>query len=210
MVSSVNNILIRSKDRKFPITQNTDLFEIELPITFKGSYRLTNCLIPNTFYNVRESNNVIYFNENSTDKQAVLTPSSYSATELATEIKTQMDIVSSGFNIFTITFDTKSGKMTYNSTQSFNFQFGSFLNNSAFRVLGFKQEDSISTTSITSSNVIDLSSPPSIAIRISQVSTHNFNTATVNGSFYIPLIQLLEYIRIYHKKNFNKLLHSLL
>ena len=66
--------------------------------------------------------------------------------------------------------------------------FESFTLNSAFRQLGFKEVDTTLNTLHISNNVIDLSSPSSIAIVLSDVSTRNFHSGnSVSGSFYIPI-----------------------
>jgi hypothetical protein len=95
---SLNHILIRSTDRKFS-TESSHCFLITLPFTIEGTYKLTNCLIPNLFYNLRDTNNIIYLTENSIEKSTTLSPGNYSASVLATVIKVQLDATSAGYNI---------------------------------------------------------------------------------------------------------------
>jgi hypothetical protein len=192
----VKNILIRSKDR-LNKSDPTHIFQIELPLNFQGKYKLTSCLIPNLFYNCRETNNLIYFYEDNQSKIATLTIKNYTPTEIVNEIQTQLNISSNGYNTYTLSYDTQSGKITFNAIHPFKFEFSN-IENSAVALLGFNNEDTLLNTSIVSVNVIELSNPLSVAIKLDSVDTDNFLSGnSVKGSFYIPLNNFGFYQNLY-------------
>ena len=65
---------------------------------------------------------------------------------------------SAGGNTYTITFDSNTYQYTISATGNFGFQFGSNTSSSAYRLLGYNEEDYTEATSSTSVNIIDLNS----------------------------------------------------
>lgn len=133
---------------------------------FSGSYELMACHIPNTFYNVNNNNNKIYFYEDGTEKVATLTNGNYDSSTLLTEIETVMDIASGGHNTYTVTYSSLTAKYTFSAGNAFHFTFGSNQTASAYKLLGFDRFDTVSGTSVTSSSFVDLTYSSYFNIRL--------------------------------------------
>lgn len=77
--------------------------------------------IPNLRYTIHTGNQHLVFQENSTTTNitATLTPKEYTASQLATELKTQLD--AEGSNTYTVSYDSQTKKFTItaNSTNTF-------------------------------------------------------------------------------------------
>lgn len=180
----MKNILIRSKDRTSGDPHN---FAIEFKAdNLDGKYVVKNVSLPNSFYNVNSSNNVVYFYETGASTSATIPVGNYTASSLATQLKTSMDAVSTV--TYTITYSNISGKFTFVSSGNSNFEWGSNTANSARYLLGFNEEDTSPTTSQESTNVINLSPYPHIGIDIQEDSHPNYITAErAHSSIIVPL-----------------------
>ena len=154
-----------------------------------GTYFLTDFVMNNSLYNVNNNNNKIYFAEGGS-LTATLTNGYYTRNDLASEIKTQMD--ATGAETYTVSYNNITGKYTFSATGNFNFEFATNTTNSSRKLLGFNEEDTVSNTQITSSNIVDLSSYKFIYVnikenKISQYYGKNYFSASLkindNSSF---------------------------
>ena len=112
-------VYVDSKDRDLTSTSNED-FTITLSKTATRvrRVRITDIQIPYSFYPINANNNVLEFNDaGATLQSAVITPGSYTANELATELQTVMSGLQAGF---TVTYDAKTFK--YNWANAANFE----------------------------------------------------------------------------------------
>ena len=151
-------LLIKSDDLCDGTSSNGTI-DLDFGKVFKENayYELVEFAMSNSLYNVNAYNNNLPFSENSVDKSTTLTQSTYTASELATEIQTQMD--ASGNNTYTVTFDDKSGKFTIaraTGVDSFGFTYGTNTSNTSRYLLGFDASDQTEGTTQTSDNVIDI------------------------------------------------------
>lgn len=108
-------------------------------------------------YNVSENNNKVYVKVNNTTEHIVtLTNGFYSPSQLATEVKSQLDTIPS--HTFTVTYASKTGKFTVaiSGSNTFSFTYGSNTANSSRKLLGFKEENTSDAAQHTSPNVADL------------------------------------------------------
>lgn len=132
----------------------------------EGKYKLVSVCFTNNIYNVNDTNNKIYINENGTDIECSLTNGFYNPSELKTHVSEILNNNLSGS--VSVSLNENTNKLTITNTITFYFTFGSNTNNSAFKLLGFRQEDGTTNTSQTSNNAIDLNNYKNIFINISE------------------------------------------
>lgn len=120
---------------------------------FYNKISLVNVTFPNLQYPVNSNNNVIVFEEDGvgTDFTATLTEGTYTATELITEIQTQMD--AAGANTYTVTYNSNTYKYTW-TTSGTSLRFTS--DSTADKVLGLDTSVGSFAASVTSSYPIRL------------------------------------------------------
>lgn len=155
-------------------------YTLDYPI--EGRWKLLSFAFTNNIYNVNDTNNKIYFNENGVGLKASLTNGYNNENELATNILNAMQSVASG--TITTSFDDKSSKYTISNTLPFYFTFGTNTAYSAHKLLGFNQVDGTpSMTSQTSQVPIDLNTYKEIFINFDEnddreiIGVNYFNTS---------------------------------
>ena len=106
-------ILIDSKDRTSSSVSTSDfVIQLDQQITDIKQIQLDMAILPVTFYNIMTgSNDVLTFVENSTTKTATLSAACYTATGLATEIQSKLNVASGGYNTFTVTYSSSTMKV---------------------------------------------------------------------------------------------------
>ena len=148
-----------------------------------GKWKLISFAFTNNIYNVNDTNNKIYFNENGTDLVATLTNGYNDTSDLTSNISTSMNNVSSG--TITVTFDDKTRKFTITDTLPIFFTFGTNTTNSARKLLGYNASDGTSSATSTSDNAIDLNPYKEIFVNIEEnddrdiMGVNYFNTSLV-------------------------------
>jgi hypothetical protein len=98
-----HNLSIDSRDRNYDVHPNEYTYSIELNEIYHNavSIELKSAIIPNSEYIINASNNLLHFKEsNSTELVAIITPSDYTISELATEVELQLN--SSGSSSYTV------------------------------------------------------------------------------------------------------------
>lgn len=120
---------------------------------FYSKISLKSIILPNLVYPINSNYNTIVFEEDgkAADFTATLTAGAYTATELATEIKTQMD--SAGANTYTVTYDSNTFKYTI-STSGTSLRFTS--DTTADKIMGLDTSVTTFASSVTSSYPIRL------------------------------------------------------
>lgn len=194
------NLLIKSQDRKTGSSHNFLYYSHE---GLDGDYILKYCMIANTLYNVNEYNNTFTLNENSTDKTVTLTSGNYTASTFETELKTALDVASSGYNTFTVTYNETTGKINVTASNAFNFIFP---DSRTSRLYGFDILQTASGTDLTSPNIINLSFPNSIGIEIRETNIDNYENCNTNasGAFYIPIDQSFGFYKTLDEHTFTQ------
>lgn len=121
---------------------------------FFSKIALKSVTLPNLVYPVNSNNNTIVFEEDGvgTDFTCTITAGSYTASELATEIKTVMD-ASAGANTYTVTYDSNTYKFTF-TTSGTSLRFTS--DTTADKVMGLDTSVTTFAASITSSYPVRL------------------------------------------------------
>lgn len=207
--ASNTRIVIDSRSRSAASNSSSDcLFQLSNPISLAGRrcVRLLSFVCYSTVYNVTARNNVIPFEENATVKQATVPAGFYTASSLATAVKTALDTASGGFATFTVTYSSTTGKVTIASTQSFELLFASGANSatSMFDVLGFTDASGVNPvdtapgTSVTAPYIADLSAPSQFYLTLSEFDTHHHTTEQTYFTFVVPNTSALGSVSTFH------------
>jgi hypothetical protein len=186
-MSELVELYLDTKDRSSDSTSSTDLI-IPLKRTFKDvrKAKLDWVIIPNTVFNINSTNNILSFNENSTNKQATLTSGAYTASSLATHVQTQLNTASSGYNTYAVTYSTTTYKFTISAGNNFSLLFSSAL--APYRELGFEITNTTASTSVTSTNSISLERPTSVFLGIKELQKGVYTSSGItSASFIVPL-----------------------
>ena len=152
---------------------NNNVYTLDKRI--EGIYQLKSFVATNNIYNVNDTNNKIYFDEDfglsTYERIATLTNGYYDANDLKTNIASSMNSVASG--TVTVTYDDNANKYTINNTSDFHFTFSSNTSNSARKLLGFNASDGTDSLSHTSDVAIDLNPCKNIFVTINEDDNRN-------------------------------------
>ena len=134
----------------------------------------------NVLFAVNSNTNTLVFQEDGagTDFTATLTVGNYSATTLATEIKTQMD--SAGANTYTVTYDASTFKYTI-ATSGTSIRL--LDTSTCLEVIGFTAQDAFVATSTTSDLVARLDGPQYVSI------ISNLNSMNISSNSYSNIME---------------------
>lgn len=180
------DVIIDSKYRINYTTTNSNNFEVIIPQKISGqilNYSLKSCSIPNTIYNISGSFEIT---DSSGLNTVTLTSGNYTASTLATELQTQLNLL--GVDTYTVTL---SGNK-YTITSSFS---GFVINpndvvnsNGILFKIGFGISGVYTSVAgvLTSYSSINLSYPNYIYVNIGQLAKHIKNTDGRFHNFIIP------------------------
>ena len=76
--------------------------------------------VPYTWYSVRSTNNSFVFTEGAGNLTATITPGNYTAAQLVTELKTQLD--AAGALTYTVSYSSSTGKLTISAGSNFTIE----------------------------------------------------------------------------------------
>lgn len=150
------------------------------------SAELLELILPNTLYKVNSGNNVLDWTHAGTFSFTV--PSAaYTASSLCATIQTGMNAADA--NTYVVTFNADTMKVTVAGAAGFVLNFGTGPNVavSIGPLLGFAVADTVSGTSVTAGNVIQLFAPLSVYLRIAELGNHVFTSAGQGFAFRVPL-----------------------
>lgn len=184
----MNHLLIKSSDR---LSSSTGSHNFRLQLTTpieNGDYELVSVSMPNSFYVVNDTNNKIYFTDDSTARTATLTNGYYSTSTLPTEIKSAMETANSSFQTYTVSYSSSTSKFTVSAAGNFTFDFASNTSNSARKLLGMNATDDSAATSHTSDNIVDLSGPRIVCIQLNMAGDTLRNSQDdLYCDLYVPM-----------------------
>jgi hypothetical protein len=183
--------------------------KIEMPLILRsGRYRLNYALLPNTFYNVNNSNNKLYLQEGAdAEIEITLTNGNYSDSTFPVLLKALLD--TEGSQSYTVTLSPSTNKLSISAIANFGFNFTGRDNN-AHGLMGFANADVAQATSITSTNMINLSPVHTFNLSISGITgidQRNLHSTT----FVIPIpAGSLSYVNYVSTDGFDQImeLHS--
>ena len=166
-------IVFDSKHRlNYNLTEANDCqVRFEPAIGGFNKVELLNFSVPIIQYNIDSSNNLVYFNDGSSDWVATLSSGAYTYITLPIELKRAMDDVSS--QSFDVSYSEITFKLsvTVTSVASFKFTFSN-TSNSAARILGFQNSDTSLAATHTSFFSLNLSLPMYFFVQIPELGTH--------------------------------------
>jgi hypothetical protein len=187
---SVFDLVINSEDRENYLGTTSTVFTVNLqnPINQKiVGYGLKSAIIPKTNYNIPAIRNTFTFNNSISTSTITITPGNYTMTELLAEIQTQLNAL--GFDTYTVTYNSISGKVTFQSTlaaftinPTLSTQQGSILYK-----LGFVPGIAYTGGTVTAPNVADISGIKSAFIKIKQLTQYMRNTTNSMLNFKVDL-----------------------
>jgi hypothetical protein len=136
---------------------------------------LTSFEMPYSFYNVNQFNNTFEISANNNTVNFNISSQNYTATQLATELTSQLAISSRvtllGQTI-TCTFDDQSTKFLFNSTAT-AIPYTITANTTMNKILGLELPSTSGVGFLFSNNIINLSGTPSIYFRINNLGIRN-------------------------------------
>ena len=140
-----NIIVINSKDRLYGTSSNFDI-QFNVALSSVKALKLLSAQIPNSIYNVKSTNNILYINT----IPVIIPQGAYNITSLVTSLQNVLN--AAGFGIlFTITYSDITLKLTISATGPFSVTDGI---NSINALLGF--QISGPSNSKTGSNIVNL------------------------------------------------------
>ena len=146
-----------------------------------GGIRVNSMILPLSWNNVHERNNVISFGDGNMERTATLKPGQYSATELADEVARALS--SGGTQSYTVSFDPISGKLNISAPSTFRFVYNY---TSAAKVLGLTSDTS-PVTAFTSHDPVDLTGTQLILLNSPEISARGSIIYAGRESIYLTL-----------------------
>lgn len=180
--------------------------KLSLPqILRAGRYRLNFALLPNTFYNVNDSNNKLYLQEGA-DAEIELTLSNGNYTNESFPVHLKAVLDAGATQSYTVLLSPITSKLTISAISNFAFNFTGKDNN-CHSLLGFDNNtDTVQSTSITGSNMINLAQVHMFNISldgISGIDQRNLHST----SFVIPIpASTLSYVNYESSSNFDQII----
>ena len=187
-----------------------------------GVYKLVSATMSNSYYNINDNNNKIYFSENGgATLTATLTNGFYNSSNIASNIENALDTTSAsvGLNFnYTVSLNSITNKLTIGvgGGHTCSFKFASNTNSSADRILGFFNEDTQSLSSLTSTQPINLVDTLSynISLQGQNVSSNIQDNSNTIYSFAIPIngnsLEIFNYEPIHNLTvNFNNPVYNM-
>ena len=167
-----------------------------------GLYKLHHSLFINSFYNINDTNNKIYFQESGGPViTATLQNGYYNNSTIVTNIHTQMEAV--GSHNYTITLSSTTNKLTFvPNTGTVKFLFYTYNQNTAKNILGFiGNSDDLS--SVTGDLPINLTDTLSYNIRLEGNGIQNYiqDSSSNFYSFSVPILS--NSLELFHYEGIN-------
>ena len=184
MSKTVIKIDSRLRDSTYS-NSNSFIWQIGRQISCINRFNLCDYYIPNSSYVVNAHNYQFICTYNSVNYTISLTKKNYTATQLATELQTQLN--NTVANVFTVTFDSQTNKFSFTSSGlAFVFNFSNYP--LAGRLIGFPASATTSGTSLTATNCARIAITPYYFINIPELPTNNIqkagaSTFTINNNY---------------------------
>jgi hypothetical protein len=180
----MDNILIKSIDRQDGTSSN---FTTYSKVIIQGTYLLKYVIIPNTLYQVNEANRRFILEEGLNTYDITLSLGNYDFNSFAIMIANVLN--NAGALTYNVSIDTITYQLNISATGAFrlNLSIGPRIRS----LLGFNQilPTADGSFNLVSENVVNLGSPTSLGVLISQSNTRGFENTSTNtvGTLYIPM-----------------------
>lgn len=180
----MRRLFIYSRDRESHSTSSSDMtISLRQPIS-EGRYKVLQTCFYNGIYNINSYNNKIYWTTTSDGSlTSTLTPGYYTSTTLTSHLSTVLS--ADGTPTITTSYSDETGKFNFSaSAGNISFTFSTNTSNSARYLLGFDEENTSESSSITSTNPADISYTRYIGIDIDEFSS-NYNDVNNRARTYL-------------------------
>lgn len=196
--SHVKYLLIDSADRSSGTSTDFKV-QINPPINGINKIELFSISMPNTAYNINESNNFIYFTED-IDIAQELFPGNYNINTLLEAIGSRMTTASNVESTYVATYNPTTMKITVTSGGNWKFNFGNQITNSIASILGYAN---VTPGSLSdhweAENVVQLHKPLVYFIDIAQLPVSCKSTNTDFATFAITSTTVGSQIEYFHQ-----------
>lgn len=195
-------LLIDSRDRNQTDYENPNNYQIDLTEEYKDilSVSLISSNIPKSQYLINSSNNKLNFIDSNLVEYEIQIPiGNYTINELTTQIQTSMNATAST-DVYTVTEDTKTNKITISTTGIFQLLFNGgteiyndttrsiYKENSIGKLIGFTNTDTNGSNTYTSQKQYDLNGPTYILLHINELNNLDGIKNSIKNAFAkIPL-----------------------
>jgi hypothetical protein len=182
------SILIKSSDKTIS-SNSTHAFTVEFDRVLQGNYQVVNVNISNSRYNIHDNNDQVYVNYNGSGVSTLTLPHGfYTSSTITSALEVVLKTVDSGFSA---TYNSNTKKITIAHATAFVMAWSDTIN-SAANTLGWVNSDTVSSTSNTSTGVINLGLGSGIAILIDvdeaePLFNSSDSSSNLRGNIYIPL-----------------------
>jgi hypothetical protein len=181
----MDNLLIKSIDRSSGTSSD---FKLYSKLVLEGTYLLKHAVIPNTIYNVNETNNRFVLNEGGLDI-AITLPVGNWASSGTFEAMVGEALTLAGTYTYTAVIDPNTHKLVLinNSASLFSLDFTQVESRSK-QLLGFELDHTGLSYPVMSTGVVNLGSPVSSGIQLDQSTSRNYENVMTDsaGTIYIP------------------------
>lgn len=185
--NSRNRDLDRNKEggsnvKVINITSTKAKVQVQVPtLPMINAFSIGSVCIPFSFYTFRSTNNKFGIAEGGGTLTATITPGNYTATEMTTVLAAALNAVTTTPLVYTVTFDSTTGKFTISATG--NFTIVGSISNFATQ-LGFETDSTVSASKVAT-NCADLTGSCYISIKSNALSRSNYylkKTNTTSGN----------------------------
>lgn len=176
--------IVNSKDRTSGTITNSVYTTSGFPTQAVKMITLESIEFPFSFYIFNSTNNVITFNEGGSDLTATITPGNYTETQLAAEIKTQME--AAGALTYTVTYSDITLKLTIAATGAFSLNWANSTS-LAYKLLGWNNANTSSSATQVAPNALNIAGTNSIYISIRNWVQRNITSSLGSFSFKVPV-----------------------
>ena len=167
-------LLLDTKDSVDPSRPHDAVFNLNAFVKDDAFHaiKLKSVTFLNARYNIHSGNNTLVFQEDgvSANLVATLTPQNYSATQLATELKTQLD--AAGANTYTVTYNAQTLQFTI-ATSGTSIKITG--DSTCLREIGFTAQTTFQASSTTSDLVVRLDGTQYVSV-VSGLQSRNLNS----------------------------------
>ncbi len=170
------NIYFNSDEASISYSDSEKIFFLKQNITCEDNMRilvgLNSLTIPNSVYNVQTFNNSITIN----NIEYTITPNNYDSDTLTTELNSVLPI--------SVSFDDNSNKFTFSHDSPFIINSASMA-----EILGLSNDlPTASGTSVTASDVINLSGVTNIHLKLNNITLSNLNSIGESSSILASIV----------------------
>ena len=166
----LHNLLIQSADRKSGTPND---FTIDIPpLHGLKRWKLISAKVPNTFYNINQSNYLIHWTRSGASHSAALAPGSYNIQEFINALAASMNVEDTGAT-YNVLFSTITLKIKIQCSQNIILKTTN-TTTAMWNVLGFETGvDTISSGELEATKVVRLDNPNYVFISIREFYTQN-------------------------------------